>query len=290
MTAAVSFIGLQPAPMRRRVIALGNFDGVHLGHCRLLDATARLARPLGAQPCVLTFSPHPRRFFQPDTPPSALTTCEEKRALIGARGVDDVLTLRFDQALAACSAQAFVQDILVGQLGAAHVVVGEDYRFGQGRRGDVALLRQMGAQLGFGVHVEAAALDRHQAVCSSSRVRAFLAEGEVALAADILGRPWTTHAEVTQVTETQIELALRQYQHLAPGFYGVRLGRSPTRAHGVKATARVAQDGTTLAIDRPMAIDPSSPLRIEWLSRASTARRQRPSPSKPDQAQGSAHV
>lgn len=177
-----------PAPPRiRRVVAIGNFDGVHLGHQALVDHTVAVARALDATATALTFWPHPRRFLRPDQPPMQLTEPVLRESLLRQRGIAEVVTLPFDAALAALPAERFVRDILVGRLDAAHVVVGEDYRFGAGRAGDAGLLRQLGDDLGFGVTAHRAVCDQAGRVCSSSRVRAALAGGDLDLAREILG-------------------------------------------------------------------------------------------------------
>jgi len=179
--------GLGPAE-RGATAALGNFDGVHKGHQALVAAAAAAApdRPLG----VVTFEPHPRRYFQPKAPAFRLTSPEERWRILARLGLARVHVLEFDAALAATEPEAFVAEVLVGGLGLAHVVVGEDFRFGRARRGDAALLRRAGAALGMSVSV-LAAVSGPAGPYSSSAVRAMLADGRCRDAADQLGR-WHT--------------------------------------------------------------------------------------------------
>lgn len=188
-----------PPRQGRRVVAIGNFDGVHRGHQALVDHAVALARDLNVPATALTFWPHPRRFLRPDQPPLQLTAPAERDALLRARGVAEVVTLTFDATLAALPADQFVRDILVARLDVAHVVVGEDYRFGAARQGDVGLLRTLGAELGFGVTAHRAICDGAGRVCSSSRVRAALADGDLDLARDILGCNSTILRETTRL-------------------------------------------------------------------------------------------
>jgi riboflavin kinase / FMN adenylyltransferase len=128
------------------VIALGNFDGVHRGHQALIARAQQQARELGAPLVALTFEPHPRRYFVPDTGPFRLTLPPAKVRLLGECGVQAVLAQRFDPAFAAISAQAFVDNVLLQGLGARHVVCGYDFTFGARRGGNVERLREMAAE------------------------------------------------------------------------------------------------------------------------------------------------
>ncbi|HUF55515.1 MAG TPA: bifunctional riboflavin kinase/FAD synthetase [Thermohalobaculum sp.] len=170
------------AERRGAAAALGNFDGVHLGHRALIAAARAAGGPTG----VVTFEPHPRRFFQPDAPPFRLTTPSEKARQLKACGVQRLHVLAFDHALAGTRPEAFVEDVLVGGLGLRHVVVGRDFRFGKGRAGDAALLERLGAALGLGVSVHR--LLGGDQPYSSSAIRQALRTGDCAAAARQLGR------------------------------------------------------------------------------------------------------
>jgi riboflavin kinase/FMN adenylyltransferase len=169
---------------RGAAAAIGNFDGVHLGHQAVI-AAARRAAP-EAPLAVVTFEPHPRRFFQPDAAPFELTTLETKARRLGLLGVEQVVALPFDAALAALSPRAFCEAVLAERLGIAHAAVGADFRFGARRAGDPATLRAEGARLGFGVSV-AALVEDAGGEYSSTAIRAALREGRPEDARRMLG-------------------------------------------------------------------------------------------------------
>ena len=133
------------------MVAIGNFDGVHRGHGALIERLAAMARQMGLVPTVLTFEPHPREFFAPDSAPARLTTLREKLELLADCGVVQVMVCRFNAEFAAFSAARFVDRVLVESLQVRHLIVGDDFRFGQGRQGDFAFLQAAGNRLGFGV-------------------------------------------------------------------------------------------------------------------------------------------
>ncbi len=178
-----------PARWKGGAVALGNFDGVHKGHQALLAGAAEQAKLLGAPLSVLTFEPHPRRFFVPDTGPFRLTLPPAKTRLLGEHGVLAVLAQRFDQAFAALSPDAFVDDVLLEGLGARHVVCGYDFTFGARRGGNVERLREQGRAKGFGVTVLDPVM-REGEIYSSTRIREALRAGWPSEAAELLGRPW----------------------------------------------------------------------------------------------------
>lgn len=179
------------ASQRGASAALGNFDGVHRGHQALIAEAARVGSQIGAATGIITFEPHPRRFFQPDAPPFRLTLAPEKARILAAHGVEQIHELTFDAALAAMPAEAFVEQVLAGGdrggLGIRHLVIGEDFRFGKGRTGDASLLRYMSAPLGFTVsiqHILKGETDEY----SSTAVRVHLEEGRCDATAAQLGR------------------------------------------------------------------------------------------------------
>jgi riboflavin kinase/FMN adenylyltransferase len=176
------------------VVAIGNFDGIHLGHRALIEKSRELAGPSGPV-AVVTFEPLPLAFFRPDQAPARLSTIYQKLSLLRAAGVDVTWLMRFNRELAALSAADFVKQVLVHRLRAKAVVIGEDFRFGKGRQGDVALLRALGASLGFDVvTVPAVMIDGER--ISSSGIRTRLAAGDFASAAAWLGRPFTMEGRV----------------------------------------------------------------------------------------------
>ena len=220
-----------PASARGAALAIGNFDGVHRGHQALLevahDEAAKLRRSAG----VILFEPHPREFFQPDRPHFRLTPLPLKLELIERFGLDLAVVLRFDAALAALSADAFIDRVLVDKLGAAHVVIGYDFRFGKGRGGDPETLQRAGAAHGFGVTVVAQVAEAGE-VFSSGAIRAELAQGDVMGAAQMLGWWWRVSGKVTGGAKRGTGLgfptanvALAPGTALAHGIYAVRVAR-----------------------------------------------------------------
>jgi riboflavin kinase/FMN adenylyltransferase len=190
-----------PAAWKGGAVALGNFDGVHRGHQALLAKTAEHARALGAPLVALTFEPHPRRFFVPDTGPFRLTLPPAKLRLLERFGVQAVLAQQFDPAFAAVTADAFIDDVLLGGLGARHVVCGYDFTFGARRGGNVEMLRargvRSGAERGFGVTILDPVM-REGEIYSSTRIREALRAGMVGEAAELLGHPWEIEGAVEQ--------------------------------------------------------------------------------------------
>lgn len=166
--------------------AVGNFDGVHLGHQAVLDRARAESRPGGLS--VLTFEPHPRQVFQPDSPPFRLMNADARAHRLEKLGVDILFEMPFDAALRGLSADAFCGHVLNEGLGLTHVSVGSDFRYGNGREGDVATLRNSGAALGFGVSVaELVSAAPGAPRISSTAIRTALAEGIPRAAADMLG-------------------------------------------------------------------------------------------------------
>jgi riboflavin kinase / FMN adenylyltransferase len=184
-----------PDPWKGGAVALGNFDGVHRGHQALLDRTAEHAKVLNAPVVALTFEPHPRGFFVPDTGPFRLTLLPAKLRLLEQYGVQAVLAQRFDQAFADLSPDAFVDDVLLKGLGARHVVCGYDFTFGARRGGNVEMLRQKGRDRGFGVTVLEPVTHEGE-IYSSTRIREALRAGWVSEAAELLGHHWEIEGEV----------------------------------------------------------------------------------------------
>jgi riboflavin kinase/FMN adenylyltransferase len=169
-------------PVRGASVAMGNFDGVHLGHRSVINLARREAAPLG----VISFEPHPRSFFAPSSPPFRLMNVASKRHRLAKIGVDVLYDLPFDKALSSLTALEFVQDVLAGGLGISHLVVGEDFRFGKGREGDVAFLQKHGPAHGFEVTI-APLVSGENGQYSSSAIRAALAAGQPEEAAKMLG-------------------------------------------------------------------------------------------------------
>ncbi len=189
------FRGLPDFADRHRPIALtiGNFDGVHRGHQAMLARLSEAAEDLALPSAVLTFDPHPREFFAPGAAPPRLSTLRSKLEQFAAHGIAEVHVARFNATLASLPAERFIDEVLVRRLGTRWLLVGADFRFGQGRRGDLALLRRAAST--FSVEaMPTVIVDGERA--SSTAVRAALAAGELDHAARLLGRPYAIGGKV----------------------------------------------------------------------------------------------
>jgi riboflavin kinase/FMN adenylyltransferase len=218
-----------PDRLKGSIVALGNFDGFHLGHQAVVGrAVARgfhERRPV----VVATFDPHPVRFFKPDVPPFRLTSLDQRQRLFAQAGADAMLVFAFDADLAATSAEDFVIELLADRIGAVGVVTGDDFTFGRGRGGDIALLKDVGGQ--YGVEAEAVApvlLDGQR--IASRRIRDALAAGATATATHLLTRPFTVEGAVQRGDRRGRELGyptanlvLGDYQRPRYGIYAVRV-------------------------------------------------------------------
>ncbi|TGN66233.1 bifunctional riboflavin kinase/FAD synthetase [Nocardioides eburneiflavus] len=186
-----------PADLGRTVVSIGNFDGVHLGHAHVLREAQATAQRLGIDTVVaVTFDPHPMAVLRPEHAPPTLTSIETRSRLLEAVGIDSILVLRFDREVASWSPQEFIDRILVDTLRARAVVVGSNFRFGNKAAGEVATLVEAGASRDF--ETVGVALDGGPQVWSSTYVRQCLATGDVAGAAEALGRPFTVRGTVVE--------------------------------------------------------------------------------------------
>ena len=216
---------------RGAVVVLGNFDGVHRGHQAVIAQARTLARAAGAPLAVLTFEPHPRTIFQPDAAPFRLTAFRTRTRHLEALGVDVLVVLRFDAAFSRMTAEAFVADVLHGGLGARHVVIGHDFRFGHKRLGTPALLTAHAQTLGFAVTIIDAVRDPGNAIFSSTLIRRCLRQGDPARAAALLGHLWEVEGRVIPgdrrgrtLGYPTANLELGDYLRPAYGVYAVRAG------------------------------------------------------------------
>jgi riboflavin kinase/FMN adenylyltransferase len=178
------------------VVALGNFDGVHLGHQAVMRRAVEEGRRRGARVVAATFDPHPRAILGPRVQPKLLTTLELRREALLRYGADEVRVIRFDLELSKKSPEEFVRDVLVGEIGAEGVVVGENFRFGHRAAGDVAELERLMRSYGAEVFAVAVEDEAGKGGISSTRIRELVAQGEVGLAASLLGRPYVLRGEV----------------------------------------------------------------------------------------------
>ncbi len=183
-----------PAPFGG-VLTVGNFDGVHLGHERMLEQLVALARELGTRAVAVTFDPPPLAILAPDRVPPQLTTTPQKIALIRRLGVDEVIVYPASRQLLALTAEQFFEEVLVGQLGCLGLVEGPNFRFGKGRGGDVALLREMCASRRMPIRI-VEACESEGTMVSSSEVRSAIGQGDVARARRLLGRPYSISGTV----------------------------------------------------------------------------------------------
>jgi riboflavin kinase/FMN adenylyltransferase len=217
-----------PEALRGGIVALGNFDGFHKGHQAVVGRAVERARAEGRPVLVATFDPHPVRHFRPDAAPFRLTTLGQRERLFGAAGADAMIVFAFDGALAATPAEAFVSQRLLGLIGAAGVVTGEDFTFGRGRGGDIGVLRRLGEAHGFSVDAIGPVADGGEPV-SSSRIRAALQAGDCATAARLLTRPFAIEGVVEHGDKRgrtlgypTANLSLGSYLRPRFGIYAVR--------------------------------------------------------------------
>jgi riboflavin kinase/FMN adenylyltransferase len=235
-------------------IALGNFDGVHLGHRAVIDAARAAGEAESAALGAAVFSPHPRRVLQPDAPPFQLQTPDQRARSLKALGVQCHYAIGFDHVLSQLSDRKFVEQIVMGRIGAKHVSVGADFRFGRNRSGDVETLRRLGAEFGFGVTAVAPVGGAEK--YSSSAIRAAIAAGDLAKANAELGRPWAIEGIVQRGFERGREfgfatanIALGDYMRPRLGIYAVQVRWGDTLHDGV---ASIGVNPTVGALPAPL--------------------------------------
>lgn len=237
-----------PVEARGHSVALGNFDGLHAGHLAVME-TARLA---GEKLGVATFEPPPRAFFRPNDPPFRIFRPERRNAKILASGADAVFELQFNADMAGMTDEAFVRTVLVDGLGASHVTVGFDFRFGRGRMGDAQRLASLGRAHGFGVSIVEEVPNGAGNKASSTAIRQALRSGEPELAASMLGHAWVADG-IVEHGEKQgrhlgfptANLHLADLIHPRHGVYAVRvrIGRSGDWLEGVANFGRTPTTG-----------------------------------------------
>ena len=211
-------------------MAIGNFDGVHLGHQQVIAQARAEAEKQGAPLGVMLFDPHPQQFFAPDAPPFRLTRLVTRASLLADLGVDFTLALPFDADMAACEAEDFISDILIGALAVKAVCVGYDFCFGKGRKGNFAMLSDYGNKLGFAATATAAVLQPNSTnPYSSSAIRNLLRDGEPEQAAALMGHAFAIEASVDQGDQrgrtigfATANMALNDYVLPKFGVYAVR--------------------------------------------------------------------
>ncbi|WP_070151700.1 bifunctional riboflavin kinase/FAD synthetase [Sphingobium phenoxybenzoativorans] len=234
-----------PADLRGAIVALGNFDGFHLGHQAVVARAVERARAEGRPVIVATFDPHPVRLFRPDTPPFRLTSLDQRERLFAAAGADAMLVFHFDHALAAKTADDFAA-MLVDEIGAAAVVTGEDFTFGRNKSGNVSRLAQLGRALGITNEAVTAVVDAEGNVVSSSRIRDVLKAGDCATATALMTRPFAIQGTVQHgdklgrtIGYPTANVDMGKYLRPAYGIYAVR---------GVLPDGRVLDGAANLGI------------------------------------------
>jgi riboflavin kinase/FMN adenylyltransferase len=233
---------------RGAVVAMGNFDGVHLGHRAVIAAALEMGRTHARPALALTFEPHPRRFFSPNTQQFRLTDETAKLRLLAGTGLAGAVVMTFDKMRAETTAQDFIYRDLVGRLGVSGIAVGYDFHFGKGRVGSPSLLVNEAPRLGIEVDVQPH-VDIAERPVSSSAIRMALAEGQIAEATAMLGGPWFVSGEVIHGDKRGRDLGyptanirLDNNCGLRHGIYAVRVdrgqGKSQARLHGVASFGR----------------------------------------------------
>ena len=274
-----------PAGFGPSVAAIGNFDGVHLGHQEILRSVVAEARQHESRAVAITFDPHPDRFLRPETAPALLTPLEDRLRLLAATGIDAVVVLNFDQALSGLTARAFVGAVLLESLGVVALHEGGNFRFGHRAEAGVAELAQLGAGLGFALHVHEP-VRTHGMEVSSSQIRLLVASGDVRRARWMLGRPFSVRGTPargrgvgTRLLVPTVNLA--PYQGMLPNFgvYVTRLTVGVGEAGSRTFTAvtnvgnRPTFEGVGFGVEthildfEPVDLDEETPLELEFLIR-----------------------
>jgi riboflavin kinase/FMN adenylyltransferase len=229
---------------RGAVVAMGNFDGVHLGHRAVIAAALEMARLHGTPALAVTFEPHPRSFFSPKTPQFRLSDETTKLRLLAGTGLAGAVVMTFDKGRAGTTAQDFIHHDLIGRLGTSGIAVGYDFHFGKGRVGSPSLLVAEAPRLGIEVDVQPH-IDIAERPVSSSAIRMALAEGQVTEATEMLGSPWFISGEVIHGEKRGRDLGyptanirLPSTCGLRHGIYAVRVGRGSELFDGVASFGR----------------------------------------------------
>ena len=274
-----------PAGFGPSVAAIGNFDGVHLGHREILQAVVAEASELaalgrGVRSVAITFDPHPEQYLRPATAPKLLTPMDDRVRLLAETGIDAVVVLKFDEALARLPAKEFVERILVGALAVRSLHEGGNFHFGHQAEAGVEELREFGAGFGFGVHVHSA-VRVHGLEVSSSAIRALVAAGDVRRARWMLGRPFEVRSRQargrgigTRLLVPTVNLAA--YEGLLPGF-GVYVPRLTVGGRCFQAVTNVGNRPTfgeaSFAVEshildfEAVEMNEETPVELEFLMR-----------------------
>lgn len=243
MKTIFSIFRQAPAPEFRLPCALsiGNFDGVHRGHQAMIAQLCNAATRLNLSPTILTFAPHPRQYFahlnrRPELSPPQITGLRDKLTALACAGIERVVLARFNRAMAEMSATDFVTKWLATELNVRWLLVGEDFRFGRQRAGDVRLLRELGQRCGIEVHTLGDVTDDQGRRISSSEVRGALAAGDVARAASLLGRPYGMTGHIIHGKKLGRTLSMPTMNMRVTPRCAARSGIYVVRAHGLGPT------------------------------------------------------
>lgn len=249
----------QPVPdsLRGAIVALGNFDGFHLGHQAVVREAAEWAQAERRPVIVATFDPHPVRHFAPHVPPFRLTTLEQREELFAAAGADAMLVFHFDDELASTTAEDFVTKLLGEHVGAAGVVTGEDFTFGKGRGGNRDTLSTLGAACGIGARSVGPVLDGGMVV-SSSRIRDALKAGDCETAGRLLTRPFAVRATVLHGDKRGREIGFPTANMVLGNYLRPRFGI-------YAITARIVSSGEELKGAANLGIRPQFEPPVEYL-------------------------
>lgn len=219
-------------------LTLGIYDGVHLGHQKIIRRVVERAKEIGGMSCVVTFDPHPREVLMPDTAPDLLTSTKKKIELLEALGLDAVCLIRFTREFAQVEARKFVKDFLINTLRTRAIVEGYDWRFGKGRKGDVELLREIGKDNGYEVEqVDGVVIDGQ--IVSSTLIREMVLEGDLDKAAAYLGREYSITGDIVEGSRMGREIGFPtaniepHHEAIPPnGIYAVRVDVAGERKNG----------------------------------------------------------
>lgn len=219
-------------------LTLGIYDGVHLGHQKIIRRVVERAKEIGGMSCVVTFDPHPREVLMPDTAPDLLTSTKKKIELLKALGLDAVCLIRFTREFAQVEARKFVKDFLINTLRTRAIVEGYDWRFGKGRKGDVELLREIGKDNGYEVEqVDGVVIDGQ--IVSSTLIREMVLEGDLDKAAAYLGREYSITGDIVEGSRMGREIGFPtaniepHHEAIPPnGIYAVRVDVAGERKNG----------------------------------------------------------
>lgn len=236
-----------PEDARGASVAMGNFDGVHIGHQAVIDLARRPEAPLG----VVTFEPHPRAFFAPAATPFRLMNAEARSNRLARLEVQTLFELPFDATLASLSPHEFAHDVLAQGLGVSHVVVGADFRFGKGRAGTAAMLRAFGAEMGFAVTI-AELVEGSDGAVSSTAIRQALSQGRVRDAAAMLGHRHRIDGEVLHGAKRGRELGYPTANMSIMGLHPPRFGVYAVKAEVLTGPHKGCHDGVASLGIRPM--------------------------------------